>query len=86
MRNTCCKKPATGCDKSFAHPCASRTVRFPTAVLIDRNQSGVFFVALAPVSDPNPVVCTIATSVGVVGSGEQPLEESKEHLRDMQLP
>jgi hypothetical protein len=80
------QKPATRSAKSFAHARASPIVGFPTAVLIDEDQSGVFFVALAPISDPKPVACTIATPLGMVESGEQPLEESKEHLRGMQLP
>ncbi|MDQ3496322.1 MAG: tetratricopeptide repeat protein [Actinomycetota bacterium] len=56
------------------------------AELIDEFESGVFFVALAPISDPNLVASTIATHLGVVESAERSLEESlKNHLRGIQL-
>jgi predicted ATPase/class 3 adenylate cyclase len=53
---------------------------------LDEFEGGVFFVALAPVSDPDLVASTIAGPLGVVESGEQPLEESlKDHLRTKEL-
>ena len=56
------------------------------ADLLDEYEGGVFFVALAPVSDPDLVVSTIAGPLGVAESGEQPLEERlKDHLRDKEL-
>jgi predicted ATPase len=56
------------------------------AELIDEFESGVFFMALAPISDPNLVASTIATHLGVVESAEQSLEESlKNHLRGIPL-
>jgi len=56
------------------------------AELIDEFESGVSFVPLARISDPNLVATTIATHLGVVESAEQSLEESlKNHLRGIQL-
>jgi predicted ATPase/class 3 adenylate cyclase/DNA-binding CsgD family transcriptional regulator len=53
---------------------------------LDEFEGGAFFVALAPVSDPDLVASTIAGPLGVVESGEQPLEESlKDHLRTKEL-
>jgi hypothetical protein len=53
------KEPGTRSDKSLTHPRASPSVGFPTAGLIYKDQSGAFFVAPAPISDPNPVACNL---------------------------
>ena len=42
----------------------------------DYFQDGVFFVALAPVSDPSLVPATIAQALGVKETGKQPLQET----------
>ncbi len=56
------------------------------AELLDEFEGGVFFVALAPVSDPDLVASTIAGPLGVVESGDKPLEESlKGYLQDKEL-
>jgi predicted ATPase len=56
------------------------------AELLDEFDSGAFFVALAPISDPELVASTIAGPLGVKESGEQSLEQSlKAYLRDKQL-
>ena len=56
------------------------------AELLDEFDSGVFFVALAPISDPELVASTIAGPLGVKESGEQSLEQSlKAYLSDKQL-
>jgi predicted ATPase/class 3 adenylate cyclase len=46
------------------------------ADLVDEFEGGVFFVALAPVSDPGLVASTIAGPLGVIETPEQPLTES----------
>ncbi len=56
------------------------------AELTDRFQDGVFFVNLAPISDPDLVASEIAQVLGVRETGGQPLLESlKEYLRDKQI-
>jgi predicted ATPase/class 3 adenylate cyclase len=56
------------------------------AELLDEFEGGVFFVALAPVSDPDLVASTIAGPLGVVESGDKPLEETlKGYLQDKEL-
>ena len=56
------------------------------ADLSDRFPEGVFFVNLAPLTDPGLVVSTIAQALGVREQRSQPLLESlKDHLRDRQL-
>ncbi|GAC1327555.1 MAG: hypothetical protein NVS2B16_22060 [Chloroflexota bacterium] len=47
---------------------------------------GVFFVALAPVSDPDLVASAVATTLGVREQGNQGLGEAlKDHLRSRQM-
>jgi predicted ATPase/DNA-binding SARP family transcriptional activator len=54
--------------------------------VVDRFADGVFFVGLAPLSDPQLVPSTIARRLGVQESAGRPLLESlKEHLRDRLL-
>ncbi len=56
------------------------------ADLSDRFTDGVFFVNLAPLTDPELVVSTIAQALGVREQVSQPLLESlKDYLRDRQL-
>jgi predicted ATPase/class 3 adenylate cyclase len=56
------------------------------AELLDEFEDGVFFVALAPITDPALVASAIAEPLGVVEAGEQPLEESlKGYLRGKEL-
>jgi len=56
------------------------------AELLDEFEDGAFFVALAPVTDPQLVASTIAKPLGVVESGEQPLEEGlKDYLQEKEL-
>jgi class 3 adenylate cyclase len=53
------------------------------AELLEEFEDGVFFVVLATVTDPELVASTIAVSLGVKESGDQPLEEGlKAYLRD----
>jgi predicted ATPase/transcriptional regulator with XRE-family HTH domain len=53
---------------------------------LDDFADGVFFVALAPISDANLVCTTIASTLGVADVGPQtPLERLKAYLRDKQL-
>jgi predicted ATPase/DNA-binding CsgD family transcriptional regulator len=48
--------------------------------------NGVFFVSLAPITDPGLVVSTIAQALGVQEQGNRPLLDSlKDQLRDKQL-
>jgi predicted ATPase/class 3 adenylate cyclase len=55
-------------------------------VLLDDFADGVFFVNLAPISDPGLVAATIAQALEVRERGDQPLRERlKEYLRDKQL-
>ncbi len=46
------------------------------ADLLDSFPDGVWFVDLSPISDPDLVVSTIATTVGVKETGDQPLVEA----------
>lgn len=47
---------------------------------------GVFFVNLAPISDPSLVVATIAQTIGVADAGGQPLHETLQaYLQDKHL-
>jgi predicted ATPase len=56
------------------------------AELLDEFDSGVFFVALAPISDPELVTSAIAGPLGVRESAEHTLTEAlEEHLRDREL-
>jgi predicted ATPase/class 3 adenylate cyclase len=56
------------------------------AELLDVAADGIFFVALAPISDPGLIVSTIAQTLGVRESGSRPLLDTlKDHLRDKQL-
>jgi predicted ATPase/class 3 adenylate cyclase len=56
------------------------------AELADEFQDGVYFVPLAPISDPGLVSSTIAKALSVREQGSQPiLETLKEYLRDKQL-
>lgn len=54
--------------------------------LLGEFTNGVFWVALAPISDPLLVPATIAQALGVVDMGSQtPTENLKEHLRGRQM-
>jgi predicted ATPase/class 3 adenylate cyclase/DNA-binding CsgD family transcriptional regulator len=56
------------------------------ADLLDEFANGVFFVALAPISDPSLVVSAIANTLGVREAGDQNLIASlKDYLREKQL-
>jgi predicted ATPase/class 3 adenylate cyclase len=56
------------------------------ADLLDDFADGVFFVVLAPISDPELVAVTIAQVLGVQASAGRPLRESlKEYLQTRQL-
>src|SRR5215207_1462815 len=56
------------------------------AELLDEFEDGVFFVALAPLTDPALVASAIASPLGVVETGERPLKEGLEtYLRDKEL-
>jgi predicted ATPase/class 3 adenylate cyclase len=56
------------------------------AELLDEFEDGVFFVALATITDPSLVASAIAEQLGVVEAGDQPLEESLEgYLRGKEL-
>jgi predicted ATPase/class 3 adenylate cyclase len=56
------------------------------AELLDELEDGVFFVALAPITDPSLVASAIAEPLGVVEAGDQPLEEGlKGYLRGKEL-
>jgi predicted ATPase/serine/threonine protein kinase/DNA-binding CsgD family transcriptional regulator len=56
------------------------------AELSDRFADGVFFVNLAPISDPALVLPTIAESLGIRERADQSLlERLKEHLRQKQI-
>ena len=53
------------------------------ASLLERFHHGVFFVNLAPISDPDLVISTITETLGIKESPGQPLIESlKRYLRD----
>ena len=56
------------------------------AQTLDDFADGVFFVALAPITDATLVLTTIATTLGVLDMGPQtPLERLKVFLRDKQM-
>jgi len=56
------------------------------AELLDEFEDGVFFAALAPITDPSLVASAIAEPLGVVEAGDQPLEEGlKGYLRGKEL-
>jgi predicted ATPase/class 3 adenylate cyclase len=56
------------------------------ADLLEEFEDGVFFVVLATITDPELVAFTIAVSLGVKESGDQPLEEGlKAYLREKNL-
>jgi predicted ATPase/DNA-binding NarL/FixJ family response regulator len=53
------------------------------ASLLDAFEHGVFFVDLAPVSDPAQVIPAIGEMLGMRGAGEQPLaEQVRQYLAD----
>lgn len=52
----------------------------------DRFRDGLFFVALAPITEPALVASAIAQTLGVVTSGGQTVEDTlKDYLRDKEL-
>ncbi len=54
--------------------------------LQDDFAEGVFFVSLAPISDPDHIIPTIAKTLGLwEAAGQLPLEQLKAYLRDRQL-
>src|SRR4029079_17222108 len=53
--------------------------------LFDMFADGVFFVALAPISDPTLVNSIIAQALGIKESGQPLAEHLKEYLRPKQL-
>lgn len=56
------------------------------AECLDEYRDGVFFVALASVTDPTLVPASIAQALALRESGSQPLEDLvREHLRDREL-
>ncbi|MGH9882877.1 MAG: protein kinase domain-containing protein, partial [Pyrinomonadaceae bacterium] len=56
------------------------------AEMLSDFQDGVFFVTLAPISDPSLVASAIAKTLSVKESFDRPLVESlKEHLREKQM-
>ena len=56
------------------------------AEVLDEFEDGVFFVALAPITDPALVASAIAEPLGVVEAGDQPLKEGlKGYLRGKEL-
>jgi hypothetical protein len=56
------------------------------AEMLDEFEDSVFFVALAPITDPALVASAIAEPVGVVETGERPLKEGLgTYLRDKEL-
>src|SRR5829696_5669449 len=56
------------------------------AELLDEFEDGVFFVALAPLTDTALVASAIASPLGVVETGERPLKEGLEtYLRDKEV-
>jgi predicted ATPase/class 3 adenylate cyclase len=56
------------------------------AEAIDQFADGVFFVALAPISDPGLVASTIAQALGVRETGTRPIVETlQEHLGGRQI-
>jgi predicted ATPase/class 3 adenylate cyclase len=56
------------------------------AELIEHFKDGVFFVALAPITEPGLVASTIAQSLGTIeSSGRTIMESIKDHLRNKSL-
>jgi predicted ATPase len=55
------------------------------AELLDSFADGVFFVDLAPISDPELVVTTIAQALGETASSERPADQLKAALRHQRL-
>src|SRR5919107_568219 len=56
------------------------------ADLLEEFEDGVFFVALATISDPTLVVPTVAQALGVRESGDRPLTEGvRDYLKDKRL-
>ena len=56
------------------------------ADLLDEFEDGVYFVALATITDPTLVASTVAQVLGVRESGDQPLIEGiKDYLKDKRL-
>src|SRR5262249_23791900 len=56
------------------------------AEMLDEFAGGVFYVALAPITDPGLVASTIAQTVDVRDAGSQPLLETlKGYLRDREI-
>jgi len=55
------------------------------ADLVDRFADGVFFVDLAPVSDPSLIATTIAPVLGVAESGERLVDDLKRFLQQRAL-
>ena len=56
------------------------------AEMLENYPDGVFFIPLAPISDPELVPTTIARTIGVrEGGGLPPLENLKSYLRDKHL-
>jgi predicted ATPase/DNA-binding SARP family transcriptional activator len=54
--------------------------------VVDRFADGVFFVGLAPLTEPELVVSAIAQALGIPEGAEQPrLESLKEHIRERRL-
>ena len=54
--------------------------------LLEQFADGVFFVSLAPISDPGLVGSTVAGVLGIKESGGQPLEETlHDYLRTKQV-
>ena len=51
--------------------------------LLEHFAHGVCFVSLAPVSDPNLVIATVAQTLGLWEAGDRPLlEQVQAYLRD----
>ena len=56
------------------------------AELLDDFKDGVWFVNLAPISDPNLVAATVAQTLGIKeNAGRSLLDQLKDHLREKQL-
>jgi predicted ATPase len=54
--------------------------------VLDDFPDGVYFVALAPVNDPERVTATMAQALGLWETGDHPLlEQLQEYLREKQL-
>jgi len=56
------------------------------AELLERFEHGVFFVSLAPISDPSLLASTIVHTLGLAEEGSRPaLETLQEHLRSREM-